>query len=98
MLFVDSEIDGYYLAELSIFIAVPPSLLIIYTRHIQLAELGISLMIMMVQRAKLIEGLSDSEGQQEQLGQETIGTGNYRKLTYERKYREFQGKFRPNQS
>jgi len=37
---------------------------------VQFAELGISLMIMMVQRAKLIEGLSDSEGQQEQLGQE----------------------------
>ena len=37
---------------------------------VQFAELGISLTIMMVQRAKLIEGLSDSEGQQEQLGQE----------------------------
>ena len=38
----------------------------------QLAELGISLTIMIVQRAKLIEGLSDSDGQQEQLGQEII--------------------------
>jgi hypothetical protein len=37
---------------------------------VQFAELGISLTIMIVQRAKLIEGLSDSEGQQEQLGQE----------------------------
>jgi hypothetical protein len=37
---------------------------------VQFAELGISLTIMLVQRAKLIEGLSDSEGQHEQLGQE----------------------------
>ena len=37
---------------------------------VQFAELGISLTIMLVQRAKLIEGLSDSGGQQEQLGQE----------------------------
>ena len=37
---------------------------------VQLAESGISLTIMVVQRAKLIEGLSDSAGQQEQLGQE----------------------------
>ena len=37
---------------------------------VQLAELGISLTIIIVQRAKLIEGLSDSDGQQEQLGQE----------------------------
>ena len=37
---------------------------------VELAELGISLTIMIMQRAKLIEGLSDSEGQQEQLGQE----------------------------
>ena len=35
---------------------------------VQLAELGISLTIMIVQRAKLIESLSDPEGQQEQLG------------------------------
>jgi hypothetical protein len=37
---------------------------------VQLAELGISLTIMIMQRAKLIEGLSDSDGQQEQLGQD----------------------------
>ena len=37
---------------------------------VPLAELGISLTIVVLQRAKSIEGLSDSEGQQEQLGQE----------------------------
>ena len=37
---------------------------------VQFAELDISLTIIVVQRAKLIEGLSDSEGQPEQLGQE----------------------------
>jgi hypothetical protein len=37
---------------------------------VQFAELGIFLMIMIVRRAKLIEGLSNSDGQQEQLGQE----------------------------
>ena len=37
---------------------------------VQLAELGIFLTIMIVRRAELIEGLSDSEGQQERLGQE----------------------------
>ena len=37
---------------------------------VQFAELGIFLMIMLVQRAKLIEVLSDSEGKQEQMGQE----------------------------
>ena len=36
---------------------------------VQFAELGIFLTIIIVQRAKLIEGLSDSGGQQEQLGQ-----------------------------
>jgi hypothetical protein len=36
----------------------------------QFAELGISLMLMIVQITKLVEGLSDSDGQQEQLGQE----------------------------
>jgi hypothetical protein len=36
----------------------------------QFAEFGISLTIMIVRRAKLIEGLSNSDGQQEQLGQE----------------------------
>ena len=58
---------------------------------VQLAESGISLTIMIVQRAKLIEGLSDSGGQQEQLGQERqMGqeiTGN---LHTKEKYREFQ--------
>ena len=52
---------------------------------VQLAELGISLTIMIVQRAKLIEGLSDSGGQQEQLGQEITGS-----LHAKEKYREFQ--------
>ena len=52
---------------------------------VQLAELGISLTIMIVQRAKLREGLSDSDGQQEQLGQEIIGS-----LHTKEKYREFQ--------
>ena len=37
---------------------------------VQLVEFGISLTIMIVQKAKLVEGLSDSEGQQEQLVQE----------------------------
>jgi len=47
----------------------------------QFAEFGISLTIMIVRRAKLIEGLSNSDGQQEQLGQERPnGTGNYRNL------------------
>jgi hypothetical protein len=32
---------------------------------VQLAEFGISLTIMVVQRAKLVEDLSDSDGQQE---------------------------------
>jgi hypothetical protein len=40
---------------------------------------------MIVQRAKLREGLSDSDGQQEQLGQEIIGS-----LHTKEKYREFQ--------
>ena len=40
---------------------------------VQLAELGISLTIMIVQRGKLIEGLSNSDGQQEQLGQDITG-------------------------
>ncbi len=58
---------------------------------VQLAELGISLTIMVVQRAKLIEGLSDSEGQQEQLGQERqMGPEITGSLHAKEKYREFQ--------
>jgi hypothetical protein len=41
---------------------------------VQLAELGISLTIMIVQRAKWIEGLFDSEGQERQMGQELTGS------------------------
>ena len=40
----------------------------------QFAEFGISLTMMIVRRAKLIEGLSNSDGQQEQLGQEITGS------------------------
>ena len=58
---------------------------------VQLAELGISLMIMVVQRAKLIEGLSDSEGQPEQLGQERqMGQEITGSLHAKEKYKEFQ--------
>ena len=57
----------------------------------QLAELGISLTIMIVQRAKLIEGLSDSERQQEQLGQERqMGQEITGSLHAKEKYKEFQ--------
>ena len=58
---------------------------------VQLAELGISLTIMIVQSAKLIEGLSDSEGQQEQLGQERqMGQEIAGNLHAKEKYKEFQ--------
>ena len=58
---------------------------------VQFAELGISLTIMIVQRAKLIKGLSDSEGQQEQLGQKRqMGQEITGSLHTKEKYREFQ--------
>ena len=60
---------------------------------VQLAELGISLTIIIVPRAKLVEGLPDSEGQQEQLGQEITGS-----LHAKEKYKEFQRKSCPNRS
>jgi hypothetical protein len=58
---------------------------------VPLAELGISLTIIIVQRAKLVEGLSDSEGQQEQLGQERqMGQEITGSLHAKEKYKEFQ--------
>ena len=58
---------------------------------VQFAELGISLTIIIVQRAKLVEGLSDSEGQQEQLGQERqMGQEIAGNLHAKEKYKEFQ--------